>query len=263
MSVGQSGTASQSGTSGFLVHSGTSYGALGASGTGGGSVPIWNGSPIAAGVSPGAQLLDSSDVLEIDLGARHFFFENGSAVAVDLTGTGRNASASLSFSGTGGGVYTRNNTLDDGTGLAEFANKLSIGNNYGGLSTPVGVSITDSSGSDVWNYIGFSDTENMNFGFHSSDNVGAFGIYGGDAFLVVGPSFVNVNPSTQTPSDDGSGMTLQVSSISVGGGDAVIDDSGNLHLNNSFQSGGISPTGYLIIYDNTGTPYEIPAMPQP
>ena len=40
------------------------------------------------------------------------------------------------------------------------------------------------------------------------------------------------------------------------------DTSGNLWLNNTFVATPIVPTGSLIIYDSTGTPYLIPAVPQ-
>jgi hypothetical protein len=163
MTVGRSGTATcalDSGTAGLVVNTGTSNGTLGASGTGSGSVPLWNGTPI--GITPGAQLFDASGVLEIDLGARHFLFENGSAVAIDLTGTGRNANASLSFNGTGG-VYTKNNTLDDGNGNGQLDagtyvslppasqyGTVTIGRVSGGGNNGAGFTIfNDNLGSDI------------------------------------------------------------------------------------------------------------------
>jgi len=256
MSVGQSGTASQSGTSGFLVHSGTSYGALGASGTGGGSAPTWNGSPIVGGVSPGARLFDSSDLLEIDLGARHFFFGNGSAVAIDISGTGQNPNASLSFNGPA--VYTESNTLDDGSG------GLVIGNNGTNLGVSPGLAITAPSGNNAWMGMGNSNTQNANFGYEAAYNTFYFGIWGAPIGYMIAPTFLEINDNGYNiPSDDGSGQVLQVQSLSVGSGAAQIDESGDVLLNNSFQSGAPTPTGYLIIYDNTGTPYYIPAAPAP
>ncbi len=81
----------------------------------------------AGALFPGAQLLDGSRVMEIDLGARRFFFGNGSAVAIDLTGTA-NPAALISFSGTSGVVVSGSLQTSSGQFAVDgFGNAYSLG----------------------------------------------------------------------------------------------------------------------------------------
>jgi len=157
-----------------------------------------------------------------------------------------NADGSASLANAGfqidnvGNIIAGSFSFNAGNITSDFANNLyvggalSVGNNFGGFNTPVGLSITDSSGSDVWNYIGQSSTVNMNFGYHPSVNAGAFGIYGCNTFLVVGPTFISANGRTSSMTDDGSGMILQADSISIGEGACTINNNGDLYTSSEY-----------------------------
>lgn len=211
---------------------------------------------------------------------------NAYAAAMDQGVATTDSPTFLSFSSDGGQIYSDGSgDLNVGGNLTSnggmFYTTVSAGNPLivinGPASNNSGFVVIAGEG-EQWNAIalgdgsgyfgnGFSLIGVAEGGMHFDFGSGGFSVNQGAVLLTQnGAIYSNGNPVVDEGGNlwysNGILLANDGGNLWYGNGAMLADGGGNLWLNNAFNATPIVPTGSLVIYDSTGTPYLIPAVPQ-